>query len=58
MYQQHIFKVTFGKTVVTLLYVNKISSNFSNLFQVFLGSVLHSKEVSINPKKTVDDRTV
>ncbi len=38
------FQGYFWKTVVTLLYVNKISSNFSYLFQDFLQ---HSKEVSI-----------
>ncbi len=47
------------KTFVTLLYVNKISSNFSHLFQEYFRSMQHSKEVSIIfLKKKVDDRTV
>ncbi len=46
------------KTVVTLLYINKISSNCSHLFQDLLWSMQHSKEVSIITLKTVDDRTV
>ncbi len=41
------FQVYFWKTVVTLLYVNKISSNISNLLQDFFLYVQHSKEVSI-----------
>ncbi len=32
------FQGYFWKTVVTLLYVNKISNNFSHLFQDFFGS--------------------
>ncbi len=41
------FQGYFWKTDVTLLYVNKISSNFSDLFQDFVWSLQHSKEVSI-----------
>ncbi len=41
------FQVYFWKTLVTLLYVNKISSNFSHLIQIFLWLMQHSKEVSI-----------
>ncbi len=38
------FQGYFWKIVVTLLYVNKISGNFSHLFQDFFQ---HAKEVSI-----------
>ncbi len=50
----------FWKTVVTLLYINKISSNFSHLFQDYVWFMQHSKvEVSIIfIKKMVDNRTV
>ncbi len=41
------FQGYFWKTVVTLLYVNKISSNFSHLFQDLFGSMQHSNEVLI-----------
>ncbi len=41
------FQGYFWKPVVTLLYVNKISSNFSHLFQDLVWSMKHSKEVSI-----------
>ncbi len=42
------FQGYFWKTVVTLLYVNNISSNFSHLFQDFFWVYMqHSKEVSI-----------
>ncbi len=53
------FQGYFWKTVVTLLYVNKISCNFSNLFQDFV-SVYAAFYGGINnfPKKMLDDRTV
>ncbi len=35
--QQYIFKGTFGKTIVYLLYLNKISINFSHLCQYLFG---------------------
>ncbi len=41
------FQGYFWKNVITLLYVNKISSNFSHLFQDLVWSMQHSKEVSI-----------
>ncbi len=41
------FQGYFWKTVVTLLYVNKISSNFTYLFQNLFWPMQHSKEVSI-----------
>ncbi len=41
------FQGYFWKTVVPLLYINKISSNFSHLFQDFVGSMQHSMGVSI-----------
>ncbi len=42
------FQGYFWKTVVTfVIYVNKISSNFAHLFQDFIWSMQHSKEVSI-----------
>ncbi len=41
------FQGYFWKTVVTMLYVNKISSNFSHLFQDYFWSMQHSKEISI-----------
>ncbi len=40
----------FWKTIVTLLYLNKISSNFTHLFQDLFWSMQHSKGVYI-PKK-------
>ncbi len=51
------FQGYFWKTVITLLYVNKIPSYFSHLFQHFFGgSMQHYKEVSIIFLKNVDDR--
>ncbi len=47
------FQEYFWKTVVTLLYINKISSNFSHLFQDIFCSMQHSKEVSIIFLKSV-----
>ncbi len=48
------FQVDFCKTVVTLIYVNKISSNLAHLFEDLFWSMQHSKEVSIIfPKKTL-----
>ncbi len=41
------FQRYFWKTVVAFLYVNKISSNLSHLFQDLFWSMQHSKEVSI-----------
>ncbi len=41
------FQGYFWKTVVTLLFINKISSNFSHLFQDLFWPMQHSKEVSI-----------
>ncbi len=41
------FQGYFWKTFVTLLYINKISSNFSYLVKEFFWSMQHSKEVSL-----------
>ncbi len=41
------FQGYFWKTVVTLLYVNKISSNFAHLFEDLFWSMQHSKGISI-----------
>ncbi len=41
------FQGYFCETVVTLLYVNKISSDFSDLFQDLFWPMQHSKAVSI-----------
>ncbi len=41
------FQGYFWKTDMTLLHINKISSNYSHLFQDLFWSLQHSKEVSI-----------
>ncbi len=45
------FQEYFWKTVVSLLYVNRISSNFSHLFQVFLVYAAFYGIIKIFPKK-------